>query len=61
MFDFMNKSVKLTANQRKYAKHILSVGQDLLDQAADDDETPLEITFWEALEVGGKYLGIGGN
>ncbi len=56
MLEIFNKSVKLTTNQREGAKLMLRAGLQLLDQANDDDETPLEITGYEVLEVVGSQL-----
>lgn len=56
MFDFLNKSLKLTPAQRKAARFAVDIASDLLDQASDEDETPLEITVMEALEVAGQRL-----
>lgn len=52
----LNKSLKLTTNQYRAAIVAHSILGDLLTQASPTDETPLEITVGEVLEVAGKRL-----
>lgn len=52
----LNKSLTLTANQYKAAVMLHAVAGDLLAHAAPTDETPLQITVAEALEIAGKRI-----
>lgn len=52
----LDKSIKLTPNQYRAAKVLIDAASDLLAHAAPTDETPLELTFGEGLEVMGKRL-----
>lgn len=52
----LNKSLKLTEYQYRAATYAHAVAGDLLAQAAPTDETPLEITLGEVIEVAGRRL-----
>lgn len=52
----IDKSVKLTPNQYRAAILAHAVVGDLLAHAAPTDESPMEITMGEALEVAGKRI-----
>lgn len=55
--EFLNKSIKLTANQFKIAEFAHRVaGKVLVKASPNDKDSPLEVTVGELMEVAGSEL-----
>lgn len=56
MLEFLEKSITMTEGQHKMATLAAEALVDILAQASPTDETPLQISFGEVIEVMGKKL-----
>lgn len=56
MLEFLGKGVKMTAEQLAFAKYVHTVTGKILDQASEDDESPLEISLGEVAQLAGEEI-----